>query len=75
MNERYEDAVRYIADKGRCSAGILQRKFNIGYKDAAALLKELEETKVVSPEKERGVREVYLAPDEVDDFLAFLQRK
>ncbi len=70
LNDHIIEAAYYIADKGCCSAGVIQRKFNIGYPEADLIMQELERLKIVSGINDRGHREVLIAPDQVEEYLA-----
>ena len=56
------------------STSMLQRKLRVGFKDAGALMDELEKRGVVGPVPEdRGARRVDVAPDGLDGALALIR--
>ena len=49
-DELYDDAVGAVADAGRGSVTLLQRKLRIGYGRASRLVEQLEDAGVLSPD-------------------------
>jgi S-DNA-T family DNA segregation ATPase FtsK/SpoIIIE len=45
----WEEAVRWVADRGQASTSMLQRKFSIGFQRASRLLDMMEERSIVGP--------------------------
>ncbi len=62
----WEDAVRWVADRGQASTSMLQRRFSIGFQRASRLLDEMEERSIVGPRDGPRPREVLVTPHEVD---------
>ena len=54
----FDEAVKFIADTGKASATLLQRRFKIGYARAARLLDELEAAHIVGPVNGAKAREI-----------------
>jgi len=52
----YDDAVKLVRDKKRCSASLLQRTFRVGYGTAMLMIDKMEANGVVGPAPERKVR-------------------
>ena len=50
----------FIANGGKASVSMFQRKFKIGYNRAARLMDQLEEAGVVGPANENGLRELLI---------------
>ena len=68
-DERYEQAVRLIVQKGFASTSMLQRRFKIGYTRAARIVDVMEQQGIVGPLDGAKPREVLITPDEVDDLF------
>ncbi len=62
----WEDAVRWVVDRGQASTSMLQRKFSIGFQRASRLLDMMEERAVVGPRDGPRPRDVLVNPLEVD---------
>jgi len=67
-DELFADAVRIVAQSGKGSSSLLQRKLSIGYNRAARLLDELNKYGVVGGEKGSKPRDVLISDAEA--FLA-----
>jgi len=65
----WEDAVRWVAERGQASTSMLQRRFSIGFQRASRLLDMMEERGIVAPRDGPRPREVLISPMEVDEFL------
>lgn len=65
----YDDAVRWVVDRGQASTSLLQRKFSIGFQRASRLLDIMEERGIVAPRDGPRPRQVLITPDQVDEFL------
>lgn len=61
-----QQAITIVRAENKATAGLLQRRMNVGYAKAARLLDALEELGVIGPYAGSGVREV-LPADEPDD--------
>lgn len=66
MDALWEDAVRYVADKGQASTSMLQRRFSIGFQRASRLLDTMEERGIVGPRDGPRPREVLVSPMDAD---------
>ena len=62
----WEDAVRWVADRGQASTSMLQRRFSIGFQRASRLLDSMEERGIVGPRDGPRPREVLVSPMDVD---------
>lgn len=58
---RYDEAVRIVADTGRCSTSWLQRKMTIGYNRAAKIVEMMERQGIVGPPNGAKDREVFIS--------------
>jgi S-DNA-T family DNA segregation ATPase FtsK/SpoIIIE len=65
----WEDAVRFVVDRGQASTSMLQRRFAIGFQRASRLLDMMEERNIVGPRDGPRPREVLVDPLEVEDFF------
>jgi S-DNA-T family DNA segregation ATPase FtsK/SpoIIIE len=61
----WEDAVRWVSDRGQASTSMLQRRFSIGFQRASRLLDMMEERGIVGPRDGPRPREVLVTPHEV----------
>jgi len=59
-DEYWEEAVRFVVDRGQASTSMLQRKFSIGFQRASRLLDLMEERGVVGPRDGPRPREVLI---------------
>lgn len=64
-DELYDEAVKVVAQAGKASASLLQRRLKVGYARAARLLDLMEEKGVVGPGEGAKPREVYVSAAEV----------
>lgn len=71
----WEDAVRWVADRGQASTSMLQRRFSIGFQRASRLLDAMEERNIVGPRDGPRPREVLVSPMEVDAALGLQRRE
>ncbi len=62
----WEDAVRWVADRGQASTSMLQRRFSIGFQRASRLLDEMESRQIVGPRDGPRPREVLMSPMDAD---------
>jgi S-DNA-T family DNA segregation ATPase FtsK/SpoIIIE len=62
----YEDAVRWVVERGQASTSMLQRKFSIGFQRASRLLDMMEERAIVGPRDGPRPRDVLVNPMEVE---------
>ena len=62
MDEFYDEAVAFVADKGKASTSMIQRKFRIGYNRAARIIDWMEREGVVGPADGSRPREVLVSP-------------
>lgn len=66
LDPLWEDAVRWVVDRGQASTSMLQRKFSIGFQRASRLLDMMEERAVVGPRDGPRPRDVLVNPLDVD---------
>ena len=48
-DDKYDDAVAFVAEAGQASISLIQRKFRIGYNRAARIIEKMEEEGIVGP--------------------------
>lgn len=65
----WEEAVRWVAERGQASTSMLQRRFSIGFQRASRLLDMMEERSIVGPRDGPRPREVLISALEVDDLF------
>lgn len=65
----WDDAVRWVAERGQASTSMLQRRFSIGFQRASRLLDMMEERGIVAPRDGPRPREVLISTHEVDEVL------
>lgn len=65
-DEYWQDAVRFVVDRGQASTSMLQRKFSIGFQRASRLLDLMEERGVVGPRDGPRPREVLIDTMQVE---------
>jgi len=70
----WEEAVRYIVDRGEASTSNLQRKYRIGFQRASRLLDMMEERGVVGRRDGPRPREVLMNPMDVDTLFGVAPR-
>ena len=68
-DEFFEDAGRLIVESGKCSIGMLQRKFKIGFNRAARIMDQLSDAGVVGPEEGTKPRKILMSKEEFDQFI------
>src|SRR5690606_33444932 len=61
LDPLYDQAVRIVAETGRCSTSWLQRKLEIGYNRAARLVETMEKRGIVGPPNGAREREVLIS--------------
>jgi S-DNA-T family DNA segregation ATPase FtsK/SpoIIIE len=59
-DEKYDEAVAFVADAGQASISLIQRRFRIGYNRAARIVEKMEEEGVVGPSDGIKPREVLI---------------
>jgi S-DNA-T family DNA segregation ATPase FtsK/SpoIIIE len=57
-DEKYEEAIEFVHDKGEASISMIQRRFRIGYNRAARIVERMEREGVVGPSTGIKPREV-----------------
>jgi S-DNA-T family DNA segregation ATPase FtsK/SpoIIIE len=62
QDDKYEEAVRYVATHRVASASFLQRRLGVGYNRAANLIEEMERHGVVGPAQGSKSRKVLVPP-------------
>ena len=61
-DDLHELAIEFVAQKGKASTSMIQRKFRIGYNRAARLIDALEEEGVIGPADGAKPRKVFVKP-------------
>jgi DNA segregation ATPase FtsK/SpoIIIE, S-DNA-T family len=69
MDPFWEEAVRWVAERGQASTSMLQRKFSIGFQRASRLLDLMEERSIVGPRDGPRPREVLVSYLEIDELF------
>lgn len=64
VDELFTEAIKFIIEKEKASASMLQRQFRIGYNRAARLVEDLEAQGIVGPEDGSKPRKVLISMDE-----------
>ncbi len=59
-DEKYDEAVAFVAETGQASISLIQRRFRIGYNRAARIIEKMEEEGVVGPSDGIKPREVLI---------------
>jgi S-DNA-T family DNA segregation ATPase FtsK/SpoIIIE len=59
-DEKYDEAVAFVAETGQASISLIQRRFRIGYNRAARIVEKMEEEGVVGPSDGIKAREVLI---------------
>ena len=62
----YEEAVRFVSERGEASTSMLQRRFSIGFQRASRLLDVMEQRAIVGKRDGPRPREVLVSPMDVD---------
>jgi S-DNA-T family DNA segregation ATPase FtsK/SpoIIIE len=57
-DEKYEEAVRFVSEKGEASISMIQRRFRIGYNRSARMVERMEREGLVGPSTGIKPREV-----------------
>ncbi len=65
----YEDAVRWVAERGQASTSMLQRRFAIGFQRASRLLDLMEERGIVAARDGPRPREVLISVSEAESMF------
>ncbi len=68
-DEYFVEAGRLILETGKCSIGMLQRKFKIGFNRAARIMDSLSEANVVGPEEGTKPRTILMTIDEFEEYV------
>ncbi|MCR4787773.1 MAG: DNA translocase FtsK, partial [Lachnospiraceae bacterium] len=68
-DEFFIEAGRVIVESGKCSIGMLQRKFKIGFNRAARIMDALSEYNVVGPDEGTKPRTILMSPEEYERFI------
>jgi S-DNA-T family DNA segregation ATPase FtsK/SpoIIIE len=71
VDEKYEEAVRWVVDRGQASTSMLQRRFSIGFQRASRLLDLMEERSIVGARDGPRPREVLISVSEVDSLFGW----
>ena len=59
-DEKYDDAVAFVAQTGKASISLVQRHLRIGYNRAARIIEKMEEEGIVGPSDGVRPREVLI---------------
>lgn len=62
----WDEAIRWVVDRGQASTSMLQRKFSIGFQRASRLLDLMEERGIVGPRDGPRPREVLMDPMQLE---------
>lgn len=65
----WEEAIRWVTERGQASTSMLQRRFSIGFQRASRLLDLMEERRIVGPRDGPRPREVLVNPLEVENMF------
>ncbi len=66
-DEYYEDAVRLVVEKNKCSISMIQRKLRVGYNRAARMVEMMEDQGLVGPSDGCTARDVLIDEAPFDD--------
>lgn len=66
MDPLWEDAVRWVVERGQASTSMLQRKFSVGFQRASRLLDLMEERSIVGARDGSKPREVLMSIVDLD---------
>ncbi len=61
-DEKYDEAVALVIERGQCSVSMVQRYLRIGYNRASRLVEQMERDGVVTPPGSGGIRKVLARP-------------
>ena len=62
-DEKYDEAVALVVEKGKCSVSMVQRYLRIGYNRASRIVEQMEQDGLVTPPGSGGNRKVLANPD------------
>ncbi len=65
----FADACRFVVEKQKASASMLQRVFKVGYNRAARMVDQMEEAGVIGSEEGTNPRKVLMDKSALEDFL------
>lgn len=65
----WEDAVRWVVERGQASTSMMQRRFSIGFQRASRLLDMMEERGIVGPRDGPRPREVLVGLSDLDSLF------
>ena len=68
--ERYRLAVHYVTTDRKASTSYIQRKLQIGYNAASALMERMEAAGIVSPSNHVGKRDILVGPTDGGEVAA-----
>ena len=57
-DEKYQEAVEFVMERGEASISMIQRRFRIGYNRAARIVERMEVEEIVGPSDGVKPREV-----------------
>jgi S-DNA-T family DNA segregation ATPase FtsK/SpoIIIE len=73
-DELFDEAARLIVSVGQGSTSLLQRRLKLGYARAGRVMDELHQAGIVGPQEGSKMREVMIAPEELEPLLESLRR-
>ena len=62
-DDKYDEAVALVVEKGKCSVSMVQRYLRIGYNRASRIVEQMEQDGLVTPPGSGGNRKVLANPD------------
>lgn len=69
QDEFFYEAGRLITESKKCSIGMLQRKYKIGFNRAARIMDALSEAGVVGPDEGTKPRAILMTPEQFEDYI------
>jgi len=69
QDEFFYEAGKLITESGKCSIGMLQRKFKIGFNRAARIMDALSDANVVGPEEGTKPRTILMTPEQFEEYI------
>ena len=68
-DELFEEAARFVIEKGKGSIGMLQRNFRIGFNRAGRIMDQLADEGIVGPETGTKPRQILMTMEELEEYL------
>ena len=66
----FDEAVAIVAESGRGSVSLLQRRLGVGYSRASRLIEQMADAGLVGEHKGSQAREVFVTADQWEEMLA-----